>query len=217
MSASLISAPIKLGKETTASGKAANGLSWRQRLRNPASWRKTIFDTFLWTMLGTIIILLLQRTVPGYPVIVVTESIPTGVYWLDRWPSAYSAGDYISFEFKPGDKELKTRYAANVKNFTKMVGATQGWVIKSDATGALTACPPAQWGGACRDMGKPDPVDSKGRTLKPWFKPGSTYALLKDEVWVYGPHARSLDSRYYGPVPLTDAQGKAFPLHLFKF
>jgi conjugative transfer signal peptidase TraF len=46
---------------------------------------------------------------------------------------------------------------------------------------------------------QPRLADSAGRPLSP--APFGAYRLGPRQVWVYAPHPRSFDSRYFGPVP----------------
>jgi conjugative transfer signal peptidase TraF len=56
--------------------------------------------------------------------------------------------------------------------------------------------------------------DSAGRPLSPM--PSGTYRVAPGAVWVVSSHAgRSFDSRYFGPVPVSDVRGTARPLWVF--
>ncbi|MDB5402709.1 MAG: traF [Rhodopila sp.] len=53
--------------------------------------------------------------------------------------------------------------------------------------------------------------DSAGRPLRP-FPPG-VYPVMPGQVWLLSGHdGRSFDSRYFGPVPVTNVRGLARPL-----
>jgi conjugative transfer signal peptidase TraF len=45
---------------------------------------------------------------------------------------------------------------------------------------------------------KPQPGDAKGRPLPHY--PFGRYRIERERLWVFTPHPRSLDSRYFGPV-----------------
>ena len=202
MSAQRIPEPIKLPLLT--------------RLLNAKRWSEVLKDQLIWMMVGCLLIFMLTKTLPGHPILVITPSVPTGVYWLDRTAQGFRAGEYVTFEFNPSNKELSRRYAPNTLWHTKMVRATEGYVIASDSLLHLTACSPEIWGKpVCVDAGVAQTKDSKGRVLEPWLAPGARYVLKRDELWVYGPHPHSLDSRYHGPILAPDMKGKAKPLWLF--
>jgi conjugative transfer signal peptidase TraF len=57
--------------------------------------------------------------------------------------------------------------------------------------------------------------DDAGRPLRP-FPPG-VYPVMPGQVWLLSGHdGRSFDSRYFGPVPVTNVQGLARPLWVFE-
>ena len=188
--------------------------SFLHRLKDVSRWRKSLTDVFVWLMAGTVILLMLERSVPGHPILVTTPSIPEGLYWLDRTATSYRAGEFVTFEFNPKDKVLKERYAPNhVLWHTKQVKATEGYVMHAAADGRLTACSPLIFGKIdCSDAGLPRSLDSKKRPLSAWLAPNTDYILKRDEVWAYGAHEGSLDSRYHGPLLVSELKGKAHPL-----
>lgn len=187
-----------------------------RRLLNAQRWSEVLKDQLIWMMVGCLLIFMLTKTLPGHPILVSTPSVPMGVYWLDRTAHGFKAGDYVTFEFNPANKELSRRYAPYTLWHTKMVKATEGYMVTSDAQLRLTACSPAIWGTpTCSDAGTAQTKDSKGRVLEPWLAAGAGYLVKRDELWVYGPHPSSLDSRYHGPVQVGDMLGKATPLWLF--
>jgi len=53
-------------------------------------------------------------------------------------------------------------------------------------------------------------TDTRGRPL-PHLAPG-IHRVTTGEIWLFSPHPRSFDSRYFGPVPTTEIQGLIHPL-----
>jgi conjugative transfer signal peptidase TraF len=54
-------------------------------------------------------------------------------------------------------------------------------------------------------------ADTKGRPLTPW--PPGRYGVGPDSVWVASSYnARSFDSRYFGPIPLSSIRAHVRPL-----
>lgn len=56
--------------------------------------------------------------------------------------------------------------------------------------------------------------DSAGRPLHAY--PTGTYTLRTGYVWLAAPDARSLDSRYYGPVSISDIGGVMSPVVVWR-
>jgi conjugative transfer signal peptidase TraF len=63
--------------------------------------------------------------------------------------------------------------------------------------------------GAHLPWSEPRGLDSRGRPLKPL---SGTFVIGVDQVWLYSPHPRSFDSRYYGAVDRSLIQGLAEPV-----
>ena len=162
-------------------------------------------------MFGWVAASVIGKVTPGYPIIVGTPSIQTGVYWLDLTADRFNAGDLVTFPFAPKQDWLKGRYGEKLIH-TKFVAATAGDTIYADKYFSLKACKKAystqvdRW---CRPLGKPQKIDSKGRDLIAWLPAGHQYTLKSGEVWISGQHAKSLDSRYHGPLEVSNLRGKA--------
>lgn len=185
------------------------------RFRDKARWRKSLIDTGLWFMAGVALTSLLSFTVPGRPIIVGSNSIPAGVYWLDTQNTSYAAGDYASFPFKPSQDWLRVRYGTD-RVFTKQVLGVAGDTIYADAQKSLKICKQTTEGApTCKAAGTPQVFDSVGRPMSAWIEANHQYTLKAGEVWMYGTNTRSLDSRYYGPVNLAMLYGKATPLFIW--
>lgn len=185
------------------------------RLRDPQRWKTAVFDVILWFMFGIIVTTMLSRYTPGYPIIVGTPSVPTGIYWLDKTQHYFSRGDYVTFSFEPQQAWLKGRYGQELVH-TKEVLGVAGDVVKADADLNLTLCQTRDnEAPKCVPAGKAWSADSKGRPLYSWVPANHEYTLREGELWVWAPHPRSLDSRYHGPVLAAEMHGKAQPLFLF--
>jgi conjugative transfer signal peptidase TraF len=52
--------------------------------------------------------------------------------------------------------------------------------------------------------------DTAGRPLAAW--PSGRRTLGAGQVWLFAPHPRSFDSRYFGPVAAADCQGVLLPV-----
>lgn len=192
--------------------------SLKERFKDPARWKKSFKDIGLWFVYGVVITTMLSKFSPGYPIVVGTNSIEPGLYWLDREAFSFARDDYVSFPFKPTQAWLRDRYGDD-RIFTKMVKAVQGDTVYADAQLRLKVCHADPLGGGkqfCEDVGVPQLVDGKGRTLTPWVPANHQYTLRAGELWVYGSNVRSLDSRYYGPIKESSVAGKATPLFLWK-
>ena len=52
--------------------------------------------------------------------------------------------------------------------------------------------------------------DAAGRALSRW--PDGRYRLRRDQLWLYAANDRSWDSRYWGPVAVSDVTARVTPL-----
>lgn len=193
---------------------AARKPTLKERFKDPKRWKKSLGDVGIWFLFGGLLTTLLSTYSPGYPIVVGTASISPGVYWLDRTAFAYSVDDFVSFPFKPSQAWLQERYG-NDRIFTKMVKGVAGDTVSADANLNLKVCHAPSYGSSevrCEAIGKAQEQDSYGRPMTPWVPAGHQYTLREGELWVYAPHAKSLDSRYYGPVLVAAVDGKAKPL-----
>ncbi|MBK3779952.1 hypothetical protein G3A43_06765 [Paraburkholderia aspalathi] len=192
-----------------ASGALAN-------LRSARRWKSSLYDTTIWFLFGLLVTTMLKMYLPGYPVIVGSPSIPEGFYWVDKTDRNFQPGDYVSFDFKPAQTWLEGRYGREPVH-TKMVLGVAGDVVRADQDLNLTLCHPAHDGVAqnCVPAGHVFLSDSLGRPLYSWVPAGHQYTLRQGEIWVYGTHPKSLDSRYHGPIPAAATNGKASPVWQF--
>lgn len=180
-----------------------------QRLRDPQRWRKAMLDLALFFMAGLVLTTLISRFLPGYPILVATPSIDTGVYWLNKKVRHFYPGDFVTFPFAPGKgfEWLTERYGEH-RIHTKKVLGVAGDTVFADSKGHLRVC---RFGmpDRCVPAGVPQGADSKGQLMPAWVPPNHQYTLQTGEIWVYGQNAKSLDSRYHGPVRTEAVKGKA--------
>lgn len=190
-------------------------MTLRARLCNSARWRQAAYDVGLWFLFGLTLTLAAERYVPGYPILVGTPSIPTGVYWLNKAPPTLQAGHTVTFPFEPTQPWLQGRYGEHLLH-TKLLLGVAGDIVRHNGQG-LEVCPaPDALGKAdpCRPAGVAQAQDSRGRPLYSWLAAGEQYVLKPGEGWAHGPHPRSLDSRYHGPIDLRTVRGRATPILL---
>ena len=190
-------------------------------IRDPERWKQSVYDVTVWFLLGSAITSGITAYAPGYPMIVGTDSIPTGLYWVQKQPVTFRVGELASFPFEPQQPWLRAAYGDNNRVHTKIVLGLPGDNVQADANGNLSVCPPVFLTHPgipelCRPAGQAKEKDGKGQRLGGWLNPGYQYTLQPGELWMYSPHPRSLDSRYHGPVPLASVYGKATPLLLFE-
>lgn len=189
--------------------------SLKERFKDPKRWKKSLTDLGLWFMYGIVITTMLSMYSPGHPIIVGTASIQPGLYWLDKQVTSFRVGDYVSFPFKPSQEWLRTRYGED-RIFTKMVKGVAGDTIYADDSHNVKLCHVGYDNSqTCEVLGQVLEVDSVGRKMTPWVPANHQYTLREGEVWVYAPHQKSLDSRYYGPIRIETIRGKASPLFLW--
>lgn len=189
-----------------------------ERFKDPARWKKSLTDVGVWFLFGGLITTMLGMYSPGYPIIVGTSSIAPGIYWLDRTAFSYGVDNYVTFAFKPAQDWLLQRYG-NDRIFTKLVKGVAGDTVYADENLKLKVCHAAPYGGGastCEAIGVAMTQDSLGRPLTPWVPANHHYTLRDNELWVYAPNPRSLDSRYYGPIAAGAVNGKASPLLIWQ-
>jgi type IV secretory pathway protease TraF len=190
----------------------------KERFKDPARWKKSISDVGVWFLFGGLLTTMLSMYSPGYPIVVGTSSITPGIYWLDRTAFSFGVGEYVTFPFKPAQDWLLERYG-NDRIFTKLVRGVPGDTVYADENLRLKVCHKPAYGNdapTCEDAGVAMQKDSLGRTLSPWVPANHHYTLRDNELWVYAPNPRSLDSRYYGPIPASSVTGKSSPVFLWK-
>ncbi|WP_227871449.1 S26 family signal peptidase [Novimethylophilus kurashikiensis] len=160
---------------------------------------------------------MISRYAPGYPIVVGTPSVPTGIYWVDKTAPAHR-NNLVTFPFEPKAAWLRERYGDEHVH-TKLLKGLPGDTIHADNANNLTLChhlqdevgPPD-----CEPVGKVQEKDSKGRPLFSWVPANQGYVLKAGEYWVYSPHPKSLDSRYHGPIESASVTGVATPIWLFR-
>lgn len=192
-------------------------LSLKERFSDPKRWKKSLTDLALWFMYGILITTMLSMYSPGHPIVVGTASIKPGLYWLDKRVTTFYPNDFVSFPFKPAQEWLRARYG-DTRVFTKQVKGVAGDTIYADDKLNLKICRTSPLGGGevrCEALGQALTVDSVGRPMTAWIPANHQYTLKSGEVWVHAPAAKSLDSRYYGPIRTETIRGKASPIFLW--
>lgn len=184
--------------------------TWLENLKNPARWRASAKDVLIWFLAGLLLTSLLSTFSPGRLILVRTNSIQEGLYWLDYSDTWFQRGDFATFRYNPRPQWLQDRYGRQLH--TKMVAGVAGDTVYADDARQLKVCTPS---GNCTPVGTVQLTDSKGRPMQSFVQPGQPYLLQPGEVWVHGPNEKSLDSRYHGPVPTQELMGKAHPLLLW--
>jgi conjugative transfer signal peptidase TraF len=138
-----------------------------------------------------------------------SASLPRGLYLLSSHRPALA--DLILF--------CPPRWAANLAAARRYLpaGSCPGHVepmgkILFASSGDLLELTPA--GIAINDRplpaSQPRSFDSAGRPLAHY--PYGRYTVTLGQFWVFAPHPRSFDSRYFGPVPASHVVGSLSPL-----
>ena len=64
--------------------------------------------------------------------------------------------------------------------------------------------------GTLRPDSRPLATDSKGRILNHW--PFGLYLVTSGQVWLVSSSSRSFDSRYFGPIPVSQIKSTVHPV-----
>lgn len=187
----------------------AESLTWRQRLRRPDLWKEQLIDTSLWLVLGLMVTHVIALSVPGYPQAIWTESVKRGVYWIDRTDGIYARGKFVAFDFQPKLKYLQERFGVD-RRYVKQIVGVEGDTVTVTSDWEVEVCPSAQTRAIpCQKHGVVMKSDTAGRPMQSWVPPGASYVVKPGELWVMGPHPKSLDSRYNGPITFDQVKGTA--------
>jgi conjugative transfer signal peptidase TraF len=142
----------------------------------------------------------------GGPTLNLSNSVPTGLYWLQRGPA--QRGDMV--EVCP--REDVARYLlgrgvlpagwcpAGTAPLMKVLAAVAGDVVDVESTGVWI-------NGERWPMSAPLQIKSL-----PFAAPRGRFRLAAGQVFILGLSPRAFDSRYLGSIPATDVIGRATPL-----
>jgi conjugative transfer signal peptidase TraF len=133
-----------------------------------------------------------------------TPSLPLGLYWLSRG-AAPGPGKLVAFPVPANvqDLVLARNYLPPGAMLVKTVVATAGdRVCTAEGTFSVNGRPLAGGGHILTE-------DSAGRPLPHYEGCGE---VPEGQVFVASPHARSFDSRTFGPVRAADIRGTVTPL-----
>lgn len=131
-----------------------------------------------------------------------TDSAPRGWYWIQP-ENDYSVGDEVLIDLPESVAHLaaERRYLPAGVPLLKRVGARGGQQIcLRDRVVRIEGMP----------LAIALSRDTAGRPLQAWAQ---CRLLLAGELFLLNPaKAASFDSRYFGPVPMARARGRAIPL-----
>jgi conjugative transfer signal peptidase TraF len=138
-----------------------------------------------------------------------SASLPLGLYRLSDRPPVRSSL-VLACPPPAASRLARTRgylpagaCPGGVQPLGKMVLAMAGDTVEVSARGLVVD-------GLAIPASRPSAADSAGRPLR--SLPLGVYRLSSGELWLYAPHPRSFDSRYFGPLPSTRLLGTLEPL-----
>ena len=140
-----------------------------------------------------------------------SSSLPRGLYLLEPLHRALRPGDLVLACPPPAASTLALARGyldpgdcpGGTKPLGKLVLAAPGDRVELTAD-AITL-------NRCRLPSTASPAaDTDGRPL-PRLPPGA-YRVRTGDIWLFSPHRRSFDSRYFGPVAATGIRGLLHPL-----
>jgi conjugative transfer signal peptidase TraF len=137
-----------------------------------------------------------------------SPSLPVGLYMTSTRPEANlvefcPAEPFASFAIARGYRDAGA-CRDGAAPLMKPVIARTGDLVEISANGIAV-------NGRLVPNTAPRTADSQGRPLTPW--PFGRYTVAPDTVWVASSyHARSFDSRYFGPIPTSSIREHVRPL-----
>ena len=141
-----------------------------------------------------------------------TSSMPTGIYLLAPMPHNGVKRGMLVVVCAPARAAvtgLRRGYLArgpcinNTEPLLKSIAAIAGDAVNVTAAGVLVdSC--------LLPHSRPLALDRSGRKLVRW--PPGYYRLRQHLVWLYASNDKRWDSRYWGPLSLTDIYAEAMPL-----
>jgi conjugative transfer signal peptidase TraF len=140
-----------------------------------------------------------------------TASLPPGLYRLSPLRRPPCPGDLVLACPPPAAAALAHRRGylgpgscpGDTHPLGKLVLAAAGDRVELTAAAIIV--------NGCRLPATPSaPADARGRPL-PHPPPGA-YLLRAGDLWLFAPHPRSFDSRYFGPVAASKVRGLLHPL-----
>lgn len=164
-------------------------------------------------LLGAAAAITLLHVQPIGLTFVVTPSIAEGAYLtVDAWAAGSpQPGDIVCFPYgQRGPAALQARrYLSPETVLCKPVAAVEGAHVRRTKAGDLELSPDGKsWRGAARMASR----DAAGRAVEPYFGEAPVRVPPRHLLLLAPLHSNSLDSRYYGPVPVSDVRAKAFQL-----
>jgi conjugative transfer signal peptidase TraF len=144
----------------------------------------------------------------------ITDSMPRGIYYLHASVRPVRRGDTVAIcpplrVVKLGRERGYLSPGScpkSVAPLLKIVVATEGDIVVKSPEGISV-------NGKLLPESQQLQVDAVGRSLVSWSTP--IYKMPNRRIWLYAPSARSWDSRYWGPVPVGNVIGIAYPLITF--
>jgi len=137
-----------------------------------------------------------------------TASAPMGFYRIDEAP--LSRGRYALVTLPASAARLARIRHYGLRSDThtlmpvlKQIAATPGDSVMLSADGVRVS-------GTLRPDSRPLATDSRGHILKHW--PFGLYLVPSGQVWLVSSSSRSFDSRYFGPIPVSQIKSTVHPV-----
>lgn len=136
----------------------------------------------------------------------ITPSLPYGVYLARR----YAGGRLVGFCPK-GEIQARTWRYRTIGSCPDWRAELQKPVLGHPGDRVILSERGISLNGELLPNTAPYSADHQGRDIAHY--PFGTYTITKGELWTVSTHtSRSVDSRYYGPVPIAQVREEMMPL-----
>jgi conjugative transfer signal peptidase TraF len=139
-----------------------------------------------------------------------TGSLPDGLYWAFHSENLDSGNLLLACPPPPAARLARAR--GYLEGGSCPGGSEPLGKIALATSGDLVVLAPSEITVNGRPIPSSAPLlwDSRGRPLPRWAF--GSYRLAPGEIWLYSPHSRSFDSRYFGPIAASAARGRLLPV-----
>jgi len=137
-----------------------------------------------------------------------TASAPIGFYRKDEAPLSRGRYALVAWPESAARLALIRHYGLRSHAHTLMPVLKQVAAMPGDSV--MLSADGVRVNGTLRPDSRALATDSKGRILNHW--PFGLYLVTSGQVWIVSSSSRSFDSRYFGPIPVSQIKSTVHPV-----